>query len=343
MAAPSSALYARVGALIVAGLGLAVGFVLFLTSGDLGRQAQMFETYVSETVQGLDVGAPVRYRGVQLGQVTEIGLVAAHYRRPDNVPFDGSFQLVMVRFAIDPNRVGGEGVPSVEDAVRLGLRARIASQGITGVNYVELDFVNPDRFPPLRVPWEPSYDYVPAVPSTVAQVRNAAEQLLARLSQLPLEDVVSNVAELVSNLNAQTRSDGDMARTLREAADLLATLRGSVEETDLSGAVAELRGVVQDARDVLGGQDTRSALADLSAAATDMRQAMSRLPNTMQSLEATLRAARGTTVDVQAEIAPILRDLRVASASLRDAAELLRQSPGQAIFGAPPPAPTGRR
>jgi paraquat-inducible protein B len=195
------ALYARVGLLILVGLLLAVGFVLFLTAGRLSSTAQVMETYVSESVQGLDVGAPVRYRGVQVGRVTELGLVSSAYRRPNNVPFGVSFQLVLVRFAIDLSQVGNESVPGIEEAVRLGLRARITAQGITGVNYVELDFLNPERFPALRIPWQPQYPYVPAAPSTVAQVRNAAEDLVGRLAQLPLDSILTDLAGIVSNLN----------------------------------------------------------------------------------------------------------------------------------------------
>ncbi len=75
-----------------------------------------------------------------------------------------------MRFSVDTRRVG-EG-PSVDDAIRLGLRARIAAAGITGVYYVELDFVDPERFPAMGVPWEPRHTYIPAIPSTAAQVQN---------------------------------------------------------------------------------------------------------------------------------------------------------------------------
>ena len=68
MAAPGrgSGLYLRVGLLILAGIALAVGFVMFFTAGRLNRHSEIFETYFRESVQGLDVGAPVRYRGVDL-------------------------------------------------------------------------------------------------------------------------------------------------------------------------------------------------------------------------------------------------------------------------------------
>lgn len=332
-------LYLRVGALVIAGIVLAVGFVLFLAGGRGSGATQVYETYSRESVQGLDVGAPVRYRGVPVGRVTEIGLVGAEYRRPEGVPYTEGFQMAMVRFAVDPKRVGE--TPSLEEAIRLGLRARITAQGITGVNYVELDFVNPDRFPVLRVPWTPRYPVLPSIPSTVAQVRGAAELLVERLSQVPLERMANDVATLLGNISHQT-SDGDLAITLRETAATMGLLRSALDSADLPGMLAEFRAAATELRALASGPELRGALANASGAAAELRRTAQRLPGAVEGFERTMRTARETTVDVQAELLPILIDLRAATASLRATAEQLRASPSQALFGAPP-TPDRRR
>src|SRR4028118_1924912 len=144
--AQSRGLYLRVGALVLAGLGLTLGFVLFLTAnrpGDSasmyeaylrepvqglevvraglvvplgfvrfrpatrpGDSASMYETYLRESVQGLEVGAAVRYRGVNIGRVEGLGLVSAEYRRAEGDTFGPAYQLVFVRFSVDTRRVG---------------------------------------------------------------------------------------------------------------------------------------------------------------------------------------------------------------------------------------------
>ena len=333
------ALYVRVGALALVGAALAVGFVVFLFGGSGLKATEVFETYVEESVQGLDVGAPVRYRGVAVGRVTQIGLVSAEYRQTASQDYHDGFQQVFIRFGVDQTLIGA--TPTLADAVRLGLRARIRAQGITGVNYVELDFVNPDRFPVAQLPWQPRNPVLPAIPSTVAQVAGAAEQMVQRLTGLPLEQMALDLSGLLANLNRQT-GEGDFAVTLREVARTMTLVRTAMEDADIAGALAELRAAASDARGLLTGPEMRGAVANTSAAAAELRRSAQRLPGAVEGMERTMRAARETTIDVQAELLPILIDLRAATASLRATADQLRASPSQALFGAPP-TPDRRR
>jgi ABC-type transporter Mla subunit MlaD len=335
----SSALYLRVGLLVLAGLLLATLFVVFLVGSRSSGPTITLETYSRESVQGLDVGAPVRYRGVPVGRVVEIGLASAEYRRPERVAYTEAFQLVVIRFVVDPTRIGE--IPSAPEAIRIGLRARISSQGITGVNYLELDFVNPERFPMEQVPWTPRYTFVPAIPSTVAQVRGAAETLVERLLQIPIEQVAKDVAALIAGLSRQA-NDGDLATALREVALIAGHLRAVTESGALEALLAEARGAAEGARGIAAAPELRDAIASVAAAANELRRTSQRLPATIDGVERTLRTARNTTTDIQSELVPILADLRATTASLRATAESLRASPSQAIFGAPP-SPERRR
>ena len=111
-------------------------------------------------MQGLEIGAPVKYRGVTIGRVTDIGLVSAEYGGGQPIDVERStYRLVFVRYEVDTTKIGQ--MPDTARPWQLGLRARLASQGITGLSYLELDFVDPARYPALDVPWQPKADIHP--------------------------------------------------------------------------------------------------------------------------------------------------------------------------------------
>ncbi len=339
--ATSRKLYARVGALVVVAGLLAVGFVLFLTSGRFSQNTAVFETYLRESVTGLDVGSPVRFRGVSIGRVTELRLVGAVYPRPagggDN---EAAFRRVLVRFAIDPAALGTN-APSVQQAVQQGLRVKLASQGITGVMYIEADVVDPARFPAETWPWTPQFPAIPSMPSTVAQVTSAAEAILTRIEQAPIDRILQDSAALVNDFREMITT-GDVAVILREASTTLVALREALTKADLAGTVAEIRGLAADTRALVDGPEIRGAVQSTSAAAQELRVAMARLPATIAQLDQTLRTVRLGVGDTQADLGPLLRDLRSTAQNLRDTTEAIRRTPSQALWGSPPPPPTNR-
>jgi ABC-type transporter Mla subunit MlaD len=180
----SRALYIRVGALILLATAVLVGALLFFGGAHLSR-GQAFESYFRETVQGLEVGAAVKYRGVKLGQVSEVGLVSSVYGggapNPDR---NSQFQQVLVRYIIDTDKIGRNA--DISAMVAQGMRARLASQGLTGLTYIELDFVDQQRFPPQQLGWTPRDAYLPSMPSTLSQVQDAAQLLLQRIEKMDL-------------------------------------------------------------------------------------------------------------------------------------------------------------
>lgn len=89
----------RVGLMLLASLGLAVALVLFLSRNRVS-DGLSFETYFSETVQGMDVGSPVRFRGVRLGQVTEMLLASAAYPESAGSVQERHNRLVVVRMGL---------------------------------------------------------------------------------------------------------------------------------------------------------------------------------------------------------------------------------------------------
>ncbi len=323
----------RVGLMLLASLGLAVALVLFLGRNRVSDGLK-FETYFRETVQGMDVGSPVRFRGVQLGQVTEMLLASAAYPETAGSVQETNNRLVVVRFVVDPQKLGR--VPDTGEAVRAGLRARLAAQGITGLVYLELDFINdPERSRPIPVTWQPALPVIPSMPSTISQVRDAAEEVAAKLRDVDLVRLAMSLQGLLDDARGQI-GGGELRETLSEAALLLKALRGGAESADIPGLVTELRQTVAALRNLAGGQQSRDLIAATTKSAERLSEAVTRLPALITSLETAVRRVNNGTADAQAELLPALRDARAAAASLRDTTETLRRNPGS-VLSAPPP------
>ncbi len=330
---PGQAQYLRVGLLIVAGLALGLGLIWFL-GGDRIRGGVVAESYFSESVQGLDLGAPVKYRGVTLGRVTEIGLVSAEYDTGHPEQLDmRNYRLVFVRYLVDRSKIGR--APDTPIAVKLGLRARLASQGITGLSYIELDFVDPDRYPALQVPWHPNARYIPSMPSTLSQVQDAAQQLLAHLNKVDIDGLVAALTGLTQDLHREL-TQGDLHRALTQITSLTGKLETTVDAADLPGLTADIRQTSAALRGLAEGQDVRRLLSGAQQAMDRLTQAMTRLPPLIASVQATSRRAGDSTADVQQALVPVLRDMQATMQNLRETTEVLRRYPSQ-VLSRPPP------
>jgi len=327
------ALYIRVGALIVGGVGLLIALIWFL-GGNQIRHGTLYSSYFSESVQGLEVGAPVKYRGVTIGRVSAIGLVSAEYGGSLTASLERrTYRLVFVRFEVDTSRIGP--VPETAEAVNLGLRTRVASQGLTGLSYIELDFVNPTRYPALEVPWSPKAAYIPSMPSTLFQVQDAAQELLRKLDRIDIEKLAIEAAGLLSDLRSEL-TQGDVHATLEAAKTLLGTLDHTVQAADLPGLTADIRRTSSALRDTVQGEQTQKLLTNAALAADRMANAAAKLPPLITALQATAQRAGNGTADLEQSLVPLLRDLTATAQNLRETTEALRRYPAGVLSGPPP-------
>ena len=332
----ASGVHLRVGLMILGGIALLVALIWFLAGSQISH-GTVFETYFSESVQGLEVGAAVKYRGVTIGRVADIGLTSAEYGGMQPIQIErNTYRLVFVRYAVDTKKIGQ--MPDTAEAVALGLRTRLASQGITGLSYLELDFVDPARYPAQDVPWQPKVTYIPSMPSTFSQVQDAAQQVLAKLNRVDIDTLSTQLNGLLSDLRADF-GKGDVHQTLAEAVALLRTTGEAVHAADLPGLTAEIRHTSTALRDTLQGDQMQKLLTNAGVAADRLAAAATKLPPLIASVEATARRAGNGTSDVEQGLVPLLRDMQATAQNLREMTDSLRRYPAQ-VFAQPPPRGT---
>lgn len=325
--------YLRVGFLIVVGLAIGIALAWFLGGARINNGTE-FETYFSEPVQGLQKGSNVNYRGVTVGRVVQIGVAAAEYGSKDKTIDNPLYRMVYVRFLVDTAKIGP--LPGIQDAIQLGLRARLDSQLITGVSYIDLDFVSPQGHPPLPVPWMPRAAYIPSVPSTFAQVRNAGQELLAKLDKVDVAKFVATLTDLSERLDGELEN-GDLHRVLVATDALMTNADKAVTAADLPKLVDNLRQTSDALRAVAENPELSKMLSNGAMATDRLAELTAKMGPLVTALQNVVRQIANGTAPLQTSLAPLLRNMQAVSENLRELSSSLRQYPAQLLSGPPPP------
>ncbi len=177
--------YAVVGAFVlVLGAVLVAGVLWLASGGAFQKQYDMYWAIEDESVAGLNLNAPVKYSGVDVGKVQQISLDPGNPKR------------VNLLFAIE------RGTSIKEDTI-----AELKAQGLTGIVYVELSGGAPDAAP-LRETAPGQYPMIRTKPSLSARIENVLTSVLAKL-----DSTSSNINAMLSDANraAVTSTLADIA------------------------------------------------------------------------------------------------------------------------------------
>jgi ABC-type transporter Mla subunit MlaD len=312
--------YGRLGAFVVVSLCiLATG--LFLLGGRKWFQPTfMFETYFDQSVAGLDVGVPVRFRGVPLGHVAAILTSAATYEQ--SIPSDKRREYIVVRVEI--NLSGQETAQMKREAVSLaarGLRAQTQLAGITGEQYLSLDFLDPQKYPPLPFDWTPRYVYLPSAPSPAGEIIAKAQSFLASLNEADIKTLGQSLNTLVSDLDKKL---------------------GEIPVTDLAN---HLQAALKAANDTLTRTDRlladpslKQTVDNVAAISTRVRQMTDdgELDRLVKDLDDAAERLDALVGDNQYDARATVEDLRATAGNLRALSESIKRNPAGLLIGGPP-------
>jgi paraquat-inducible protein B len=299
-------------------------------------------TYFEESVQGLDLGAPVKVRGVPIGSVAKIGiapdgkLVEVKARIKTEEMRRLGIQVDAPTKAQDPE---GEGEPSLESELRLLL----STTGITGVKFIEADFVAPTT-PTPRLTFTPPLNFIPSATSTLANLEGAARSIgdelprtLAAMRELAvtLESQLSAVdtgalnTRLVALLDSGERLLSSSERVVGQVGpggdDLVKQVGALVQE---GRVVAASLGTLVERMGKSDGPVERAATS-LVSLATDAGTFVDSAKEVLNGsgVADTTAAIRDTTVsvmDAAASFQTLARDLQPAATDLRETLTDLR-------------------
>jgi len=360
--------YVRLGAFVLVALGILLAAVAVLGGHAWFQQGEQFETYFNESVQGLDVGSPVKYRGVQVGRITEIGFVINHYPLPpeDRDRFAGT---VLVRMELEPQKLLPPGNVSLYDElqrrIQTGLRVRITSMGIAGPSYLEADYLTAP--PPMELVWAPQSLYIPSGPSTSTQVVSAVERLASQLENVRIDVLMADLNRLVVNVDTMVQQ-ADIPTVSKDVTDLVSELRQTNSGLqslleDVRTLAGSAQSLVGDAQAVLTDPNVEKTLAEsaelvaslrVSADRLNVLLSSSRIEQILDGLSEASRQAGPTATDLRQAVETLQRavqstgrDVGRITADLRDVVMTLdsfvqetRNNPSRLFFSQPPPRST---
>jgi paraquat-inducible protein B len=333
---------AVIGAFVVGAVVLAVVGVIVFGSGKMFQEVDKFVLYFEGSVKGLNVGAPVTFRGVKIGSVTGISLRANPENLEVRIPVVIEIERDRIERTVDMPKVGPEGLQRMID---MGLRGILDLQSIvTGQLLVNLEFL-PDE-PARLVGINPRYMEIPTIPTTF-------ERLAKKLENLPIEEIVNKfsasltaledflqnpaLVEMVNHLNQASANAEKLTADLNfQAPQLLDSFQRIADHADqlILNVNAQVEPLAGQADHALSGVD--SAAARIGHAADAVAQLSTgtqpAIDNAGQAF-ANVADLTDANSKERAEMRNMLKELSEAARSIRVWSSYLERHPEALITG----------
>jgi paraquat-inducible protein B len=333
-----------IGAFVLGAVALVFGAVVVLGSGKLFRDTREVVMFFDGSVAGLNVGAPVTFRGVTIGQVTTIAIVYESGQKEFRVPVTAELYPDRI-VRLGPTR-GTKLAQLIED----GLRAQLQLQSlITGQLSIQLSFM-PDTPPGFTGPEKAGrgarVDEIPTVPTPLQRIEQSFQQIpldevvrdardtLASIRDIltspAIPEIIANLQEVSRNAAGLTRSiDGRLLTTTMQLDLALKDIRALVDKANRQ--ITPLAGAIEEIRSLAGNLNRQ-----VEPVAAEIRRTMAELNATLQQSQQTfanLSTMTGQDAEFRYNLEVLMTELSAAARSLRAFSDYLDRNPGSLLRG----------
>ena len=306
-----------VGSFVLGGVVIAVVAVVVLGSGRLFRDTGTFISFFDASVVGLQAGSPVRFRGIPIGQVTEILIDVQGTDRER-----GDARIAVV-YEVDRGLLEARGAGvrladpmNLDTMMALGIRAQLATESlVTGLKYIGLD-LDPTAPPPSPPVEGLPYPEIPTVSTGFEALEEEIYEMIAELGAVKLDTLVTTATEAFSQFGALA-SQPALAETLEALPPTIESLNLTIRDVQL--LLASIDSTLVPMRD--------GVLSTASQATETMASLQVRIERVSAVLEP------NSPLLVQFEQA--MTELSAASRAMRNLADYLERNPSALIRGRP--------
>ncbi len=357
----------KIGLFVIIATIILVSSIILFGANAYFRKSYKIETYFDSSVDGLSVGSPVKYRGIVLGEVCAIDFIQLHY---PNLP-EEQRSYVYVQMDITNEHLvkqsEDEFREQVENFVSKGARIRMTSGGISGLAFLQLDYLNEEDYPVLEAKWVPKHVYIPSVPSRLDSVFSSMERIAANMEKVDVQGLSESINNLV-NRTDNTIANSGIPQLIEDIRQLTGTISSFVDKPatqdkrgDINEIIDKVKETLETTHRVASSLESRidetldgidEGVDSISNAAKSVEEklsdkridiaidkthiALDRVPDIMDSIEYNLRRMDQSISSKDVRVDEILRNLEKITQDISNLMAVLEQYPSIAAFGEAP-------
>ncbi|MGV8985832.1 MAG: intermembrane transport protein PqiB [Cypionkella sp.] len=252
------------------------------------------------SIRNLAVGTPVKFRGLPVGEVTDLLI------RSTPTPAGELVYQQEVDFALNGEKMGlpdasteDEVLAFLQAQVKDGLRARVISAGLLGGS-LEIELVYVPEAAPEKLNLDvTTIPVMPSVKPKIADFSSATGDILNRVQKLPIEDIMQSAIRLLDSANTFIAKD-ETQKAPQELTGLLSDLRGFIGSEDVQAVPKALRGSLTDAQSILSDLRKGDIAGQVSAAVDSVSSAAQSVTDATTGLPAMVDAVSVMAAKVNA-------------------------------------------
>ena len=328
-----------IGGFVIVAVALAVAAVIVFGSGKFFGKTQTWLALFEGSVKGLNVGSPVMFRGVQIGQVTDIIVTFEPVQLAVLIP---------VLFEIDPDKFKDIGPRSEKSSAEMhralverGLRAQLQMQSlVTGQLLINVDFYpdtpatlkGADRFKGLSDIAMEDWWEIPTIPTPLQELEKALGELNVKEIAEDVRKAMDGIAKLANSPDLH-EGIGVLKDTLIDVQKLARNLDSKLEPlaSSIDQTLVEARAGIGDARKLITNIDRQT-----TPLMSRIRKTTDSVQNALEQADTTLKSIEGLAEEgskLRYEISTALREVGAASRSVRVLADFIEQHPDAILRG----------
>jgi len=307
-----------VGFFVAGGLAIIVVTVIWLGMSNFLKKGDHYSIFFNESVQGLTVEAPVKYRGVPIGRVQQIKVAADSHLIKVVIELDHDFTM------------------------REKVVAQLRVVGITGNMFIELDHLSDLSPMPaeevLNFPTE--YPVIPSRSSDIKQLFDSVDDIVQKLRAIDITRLATGVQDTIRHV--------DSAITGAEIPQLSAKIQTSLEHFDSIVVSSDLPEVIQHLSSLLANIDQSVQQLDIEGLSSEAKKSLSGLRQESKELLATtkpllkdatqtINTAENTLNNMNQQLLIISQQTQRTNSKLNDLIDNISDQPSQLLFGDAPP------